>query len=624
MSEYLRQSERMTRRKFIKGTTGAVLGLSALSRFNVRGADSVKLGVVWPLGEHPAGLEMQSAAQYAADMVNSQKPFAYPELIPGWEGIPNLGGRKLELLFADHNFDPDQGAMKVRELKSKGAIGILGCLSSEVTYKASEAAAEEGLPMISAGAFLSSLTKRDMDSYFRICSDTVQGAKSLFAALSNFMDDLSEDEKAMVPTNYVYVIVEYPRVEEDIRWIKRFAEEGIEGEFPGRFTLEPLIIDREMTLGDIIAELDSMNLGYDDAIIPVLPSNQVIFLVQDLVQKAPVVEERPGLVFVDPFLSTLQGVTQGLSPDEMRGWRWTLSNVQFFNGVFQADADFASDYIGPFRDDFVQKVGTTNPLNSLGFTGVHTWAAALNMAGSTRASDLIQAVNELQLVDIMVTNWNGINFGKTQFGDSGANIDAIPGTAHLDEHGNLEIVELPGGFTPSSAYANINILTNYSCLMNCISIGIEANMTQLQSITETTTTNHSNYSWDSHDITTDTTVSTEVETSTNAEAGTCFLTTACVEARKLPDDCHELTTLRDFRDEFVRGLRQGDQIIQEYYEIAPKIINKIDGLKRSSEVYEELYRKLVQRSVELIELGRKREAFENYRSIVQELKRRYL
>ncbi|MFP4589646.1 MAG: hypothetical protein ACLFO3_06755 [Candidatus Acetothermia bacterium] len=83
MSEYLRQSERMTRRKFIKGTTGAVLGLSALSRFNVRGADSVKLGVVWPLGEHPAGLEMQSAAQYAADMVNSQKPFAYPELIPG-------------------------------------------------------------------------------------------------------------------------------------------------------------------------------------------------------------------------------------------------------------------------------------------------------------------------------------------------------------------------------------------------------------------------------------------------------------------------------------------------------------------------------------------------------------
>lgn len=614
----------VTRRSFLKGTTGALIGLSALNAFKARAQSSVKLGVVWPLREHPAGLEMQKAAQYAADMVNTEKPFAYPELIPAWEGIPNLGNRKLELLFEDHDFDPDQGAMKVKELKSRGVAGILGCLSSDVTYKASEAAAEEGLPMISAGAFLSSLTKRDMDSYFRICSDTVQGAKSLFAALSNFMDEISEEERAMVPNNYVYVIVRYPGVEDDIKWVKNFAEEGAEGEFPGRFTLEPLIVEREMTLGDIIGELDAMNLGYEDAIVPVLPSNQVIFLVKDLVDKFPNVENRPGLVFVDPFLSTLQGVTQGLSPEEMRGWRWTLSNVQFFNGVFQADADFASDYIGPFRDDFENNVGNPNPLNALGFTGIHTWAAILEAAESTNRSDIIQAANDLQLVDIMVTNWNGINFGETRFGDKGANIDVIPGTAHLDGQGNLEIVELPGGFTPSSAYADINIITNYSCLMNCVSIGIEANLTQLQSITETTTTNHSNYEWDSHDITTDTSVSTDVSTDTNAEAGTCFLTTACVEARNLPDDCYELTTLRDFRDSFVKGLPEGNQIVNEYYEIAPRIIEKIDSLKNSSRVYEDLYGKLVRRSVELIDLGRKKEAFENYKSIVQELKASYL
>jgi|GEM_PF-5513256 len=614
----------ITRRSFIKGTTGTLIGLSALSNFKARAQNSVKLGVIWPLGVHPAGLEMQKAAQYAADMVNSSKPFGYPELIPAWEGIPNLGDRKLELVFADHGFDPNEGAMKVREMKSKGVSGILGCLSSDVTYKASEAAATEGLPMISSGAFLSSLTKRDMDSFFRICSDTVQGAKSLFAALSNFMDEISEEEKALVPSNYVYLIVEYPGVEDDLKWIKSFAEEGVEGEFPGRFTLEPVILDRGVTLGEIAEKINEMDLGAEDALIPVLPSNQVIFLVKDMVDRSIAVEDRPGLVFADPFLSTLQGVTQGLSPEEMRGWRWTLSNVQFFNGIFQADADFASDYIGPFRDDFVNNVGAPNPLNALGFTGVHTWAAILNLAGSTSSNDLIEAANNLQLVDIMVTNWNGISFGETRFGDKGANVDVIPGTAHLDAQGNLEVVELPGGFTPSSAYANINIITNYSCLMNCISIGIDANLTQLQSITETTTTNHSTYEWDSHDITTDTTVSTDVSTDTNAEAGTCFLTTACVEAKNLPDDCYELTTLRDFRDSFVKKLPEGNQIVNEYYEIAPRIIEKINSLKNSSRVYEDLYEKLVRRSVELIELGRKKEAFENYKSLVQELKASYL
>ena len=614
----------ITRRSFLKATTGAVLSLTALSGFKARAQNAVKLGVIWPLGVHPAGLEMQKAAQYAANLVNSSKPFNYPELIPAWEGIPSLGDRKLELVFADHGFDPDQGAMKVREMKSQGVVGILGCLSSDVTYKASEAAAAEGLPMISSGAFLSSLTKRDMDSFFRLCSDTVQGAKSLFAALSNFMDQISEEEKALVPKNYVYLIVEYPGVEEDLKWIKGFAEDGVEGEFPGMFTLEPVILDRGMTLGDITEKLNSMDLGAEDAIVPVLPSNQVIFLVKDLVRRSPEVGDRPGLVFVDPFLSTLQGVTQGLSPEEMRGWRWTLSNVQFFNGIFQADADFASDYIGPFRDDFVRNVGAPNPLNALGFTGIHTWAAILNMAQSTNSSDIIQAANNIQLVDIMVTNWNGINFGETRFGDKGANIDVIPGTAHLDAQGNLQVVELPGGFTPSSAYANINILTNYSCLMNCISIGIDANLTQLQSITETTTTNHSTYEWDSHDITTDTTVTTEVSTDTNAEAGTCFLTTACVEARNLPDDCYELTTLRNFRDTYVQDLPEGKAIIGEYYDIAPRIIEKINSSKNSLSIYENLYDRLVQKSIELIELGRKKQAFENYRNIVRELKKNYL
>lgn len=56
----------------------------------------------------------------------------------------------------------------------------------------------------------------------------------------------------------------------------------------------------------------------------------------------------------------------------------------------------------------------------------------------------------------------------------------------------------------------------------------------------------------------------------------CLLTTACVRARGLGDDCIELQTLRTFRDEYVKGLPGGQEAIREYYEIAPAIVRAID------------------------------------------------
>ncbi|MBS3736945.1 ABC transporter substrate-binding protein, partial [Candidatus Bipolaricaulota bacterium] len=350
----------ITRRTFLKGTTGALIGLSALSSFKARAQNSVKLGVVWPLGVNPAGLEMQKAANYAANVVNTEKPFSYPERIPEWAGIPGLNNAKLELVYKDHGFDPERAAQAVKELKGENVVGILGALNSQATLRASEAAVDVGLPMITSSAMLSPLTKRGVDSFFRICSDSVQGAKSLFAALSNFMDELSEEEKAMVPTNYVYLTYEYPGVEDDLEIIRGFAEDGVEGEFEGIFSFDSLIVEDDTPLGTVVDEIGSLGLGSDDALVSLLPSNAALFLVKELAKQYPTVEERPGIVFADPLQTTLQGLVSELSPEVMRGWKWTLSNVQFFPGVFGADADFASDYIGKFRDDFEENV---NPVN---------------------------------------------------------------------------------------------------------------------------------------------------------------------------------------------------------------------------------------------------------------------
>ena len=106
-------------------------------------------------------------------------------------------------------------------------------------------------------------------------------------------------------------------------------------------------------------------------------------------------------------------------------------------------------------------------------------------------------------------------------------------------------------------------------------------------------------------------------------SGGCFLTSACVEAKGLADDCRELTVLRAFRDGYLRSTENGESEIKEYYHVAPSIVAKIKAEANSLAVFERLYKELVLPCVEFIDKGMNKEAHELYSSYVQKLKLEY-
>ena len=55
----------------------------------------------------------------------------------------------------------------------------------------------------------------------------------------------------------------------------------------------------------------------------------------------------------------------------------------------------------------------------------------------------------------------------------------------------------------------------------------------------------------------------------SSSSGGCFITTACVEAAKLPDNCIELESMRHLRDVYLAKSDEGRGLIQEYYKIEP-------------------------------------------------------
>lgn len=122
----------------------------------------------------------------------------------------------------------------------------------------------------------------------------------------------------------------------------------------------------------------------------------------------------------------------------------------------------------------------------------------------------------------------------------------------------------------------------------------------------------------------------EVEAEVEAEAEAppqrrwrcCFLTTACVSYRGLPDDCEELTVLRKFRDNYMRNLPEGESLIQKYYEVAPGIVAAINRSPKRRDIYEELYL-ILRACVEAIKAGNHSLALRTYKEMVIELHQKY-
>lgn len=92
----------------------------------------------------------------------------------------------------------------------------------------------------------------------------------------------------------------------------------------------------------------------------------------------------------------------------------------------------------------------------------------------------------------------------------------------------------------------------------------------------------------------------------------------------MPDDCHELTVLRSFRDGYLRSQPEGEAEIAEYYAVAPKIVDAILSKADAAGAFDAIYRELVEHCVAMIERGENKEAYALYRSYVLRLKKHYM
>ena len=103
----------------------------------------------------------------------------------------------------------------------------------------------------------------------------------------------------------------------------------------------------------------------------------------------------------------------------------------------------------------------------------------------------------------------------------------------------------------------------------------------------------------------------------------CYITTAVCETLDKPDDCYELQLLRNYRDNYLMKRPGGEEMVKEYYDVAPSIVKHIDRCSDSEQIYQEVYLEWIAPCIDLIEKGKNEECRERYTRMVYTLKDRF-
>ncbi len=157
------------RRSLLLSTASAAL-LSIGPRAAVaQGANKdIQIGAIYPFTGSGAqvGIDARTALETAADVINNAHDLDLP--LAKEAGLPQLGGAKIKLVYADHQADPQKGRAEAERLITQnGVVALIGTYYSSVAAVVSQVAERYQVPFVAAEASSPSLQTKGLKYFFR-------------------------------------------------------------------------------------------------------------------------------------------------------------------------------------------------------------------------------------------------------------------------------------------------------------------------------------------------------------------------------------------------------------------------------------------------------------------------
>lgn len=191
----------------------AALSAAALVSFGVAPANAattepVKIGVILPLSGPNAtiGAEGKAAIELGAKIINGSYPKLAPLLLAKDAGLPNLGGAKIDVEFADSEGSPVTGQNQaLRLITQKHVVALQGAYASGITLTTSAVAERYHIPFVNGDSSAPNLTERGFKWFFRVTPIETDVVKQYIS----FLEDQKKQGRAVDPVAIAYIHNEY-------------------------------------------------------------------------------------------------------------------------------------------------------------------------------------------------------------------------------------------------------------------------------------------------------------------------------------------------------------------------------------------------------------------------------
>jgi branched-chain amino acid transport system substrate-binding protein len=149
----------------------------------------VRIGSPYPLSGNAAsaGQAAKAAIEVAVDIINNPHPELAKLPLAAGSGLPGLGGRKVEVVFADHQGNPATAQSEtLRLITQDKVVALAGAYQSSCTLTASAVAERYGIPFMAPESSSPNLTERGFKWFFR----TTPVGTDFGAAYAGFLAEL--------------------------------------------------------------------------------------------------------------------------------------------------------------------------------------------------------------------------------------------------------------------------------------------------------------------------------------------------------------------------------------------------------------------------------------------------
>ncbi len=345
----------------------------------------IKIGGVYPLTGNIAstGLDCRRGVELAVDIINGKYDLDLP--LARTEGLPNLGGAKMEVVFGDTKGEPRNGIAEVERLvTNEKVVAIVGAYQSAVTKTASQATERLGIPYVCSDSSSPTLTQSGYKYFFRVSPHD-----GLFARdQMQFLKDMEKKGKKVKTIAVLYENTEFgSNVGKEVT--KLAPEFGFQLVENISYTANATDVTSEV--GRLIkAKPDVlMHASYiTDAILFTKTFREMNFLPQAITTFAGYIEPA--------YLPAVKGDGNGI----------------VVRSTFALDLSKSKPLVGKVNELFRKKYGIDMSENAArSFMAPFVLADAINRAKTTEPEAVVKALQETNLgPEQIIYPWQGVKF----------------------------------------------------------------------------------------------------------------------------------------------------------------------------------------------------------------------